>query len=490
MSAPGLFGRSIHGARWIGISKALSQAFMWVVTIYVVQLLQPADYGLVAMGGMLTILAGMLLDAGLGAAFVQRRDATIDVYRAANGALLLTALAAVATVQLLAAPAARFFAAPLLDPVLRVSSLQLLLGALTVVPGALLQGQMRFKQLAISQACAGAGSSAVTLACALLGAGVWSLVIGVIAQRLILAVFYFVYVGGFAGMSMQFGLLRSYLAFSANLVAQRLTWFWVEQIDQLVIGRLLGQAPLGAYSVARNLSHIPLDRTAEIVNQVSLPSFAAVQDDPQRWRDGLRKLMRLAAATSFPVFWGMGAVAPVALPLLLGPQWDAAVVPFMLFCAILPLRTAHSLTCTVLLGLGRADLSFRSVLIWAVLLTPLFFVGARFGLFGVALAWVVGFPLVYLVSVWMLVRVLRIPASLLFQPMASPALAAAACVAAVLVTQAVLVSRLSPLVVLGLQVAAGAITYIGILRLSSREVFAEVVDLVQRFSGRRTDPAG
>ncbi len=53
---------------------------------------------------------------------------------------------------------------------------------------------------------------------------------------------------------------------------------------------------------------------------MSLPSFAAVQDDAQRWRDGLRKLIRLASATSFPVFWGMAAVAPAALPLLLGPK--------------------------------------------------------------------------------------------------------------------------------------------------------------------------
>jgi len=463
---------------------------MWVVTIYVVQLLQPGDYGLVAMGGMLTILAGMLLDAGLGAAFVQRRDVSADVYRSANGALLMGALVAIAIVQLLAAPAARFFAAPLLDPVLRVSSLQLLLGALTVVPGSVLQGQMRFKELAISQALAGAGSSAVTLACALSGAGVWSLVFGVIAQRLILAVFYFMYVGGFAGISMKLGLLRSYLAFSGNLIAQRLTWFWVEQVDQLMIGRVLGTAPLGAYSVARNLSHVPLDRTAEIVNMVSLPSFAAVQDDAERWRNGLRKLIRLASATSFPVFWGMGAVAPVALPLLLGPRWDAAVVPFMMFCAILPLRTAHSLTCTVLLALGHANLSFRSVLIWAVLLTPLFFIGAQYGLFGVALAWVVGFPVVYLASVWMVVRVMRIPASLLFQPMVSPALAAAGCVAVVWLTQSALLARLSAPLVLGLQVVIGGVTYVVLLRLLSREAFAEVVDLVQRLTGRRAAPAG
>jgi O-antigen/teichoic acid export membrane protein len=490
MSAPGLFGRSIHGARWIGISKALSQAFMWVVTIYVVQLLDPSDYGLMAMGGMLTILAGMLLDAGLGVAFVQRRDVSVAVYRSANGALLLGALLAVGLVQLLAAPFARFFDAPPLELVLRVASLQLVIGMLAVVPGSKLQGEMRFKEMAISQALGGVGSSVVTLVLALTGAGVWSLVFGVMALRVILLVMYLAYAGGFDGLSFRFGLLRSYLGFSANLIAQRLAWFWVEQVDQLIIGRMLGTAPLGAYSVARNLSHVPLDRTAEIVNQVSLPSFAAVQDDTQRWRDGLRKLIRLASATSFPVFWGMAAVAPTALPLLLGPKWDAAVLPFILFCAVLPLRTAHSLTCTVLLGLGRADLSFRTVLVWAVVLTPLFVLGARYGLTGVTLAWVLGFPLVYLASVWMIVRTLNIPASLMFEPMLAPALSAGGCAGVVFALQAGLHGYLPPAPLLGLEIVCGALTYVLALRLLSRQIFAEVLDLVLRFAGKRAPTTG
>jgi len=486
MSAPGLFARSIHGARWIAVSKGLSQAFMWLVTIFLVKLLSPADYGLTAMGGMLTIFASMLLDAGLGAAFVQRGDVSRETYRSANAALLLASIVAAGIVMLLAAPASRFFEAPALEAVLRVSSLQLVIGSLAVVPGAMLQRELRFKEIALSQAISGVGSSALMLGLALSGAGVWSLVFGMIAQRAILVVMYLLYAGGFAGLSTHFGLLRSYLAYSSNLVAQRFTWFWVEQVDQLVIGRVLGTAPLGAYSVARTLSHIPLDRTAEVVNQVSLPVFAAVQGDSQRWRSGLEKLIRLASVVSFPVFWGMAAVAPVALPLLLGSKWDTATIPFILFCAVLPLRMAHSLTCTVLLGVGRADLSFRTVLVWAVVLTPLFVVGARFGLVGVTFAWAAGFPIVYAVSVWMIVRAMHVPARVFLAPMIAPAMAAAACAAVAFAVNWALGGVLHAVVVLPLQVVGGALAYLGALYLFSRATALELFDFVLRLAGRKS----
>ncbi len=156
----------------------------------------------------------------------------------------------------------------------------------------------------------------------------------------------------------------------------------------------------------------------------------------------------------------------------------------------MPLRTAHSLTCTVLLGLGRADLSFRTVLVWAVVLTPLFVFGARYGLTGVTLAWVLGFPLVYLASVWMIVRAMNIPASLMFEPMLAPALSAGACAGVVFALQGVLHGYLPQLPLLGLEIICGALIYVLALRLLSRQIFAEVLDLVLRFAGKRAPTTG
>src|SRR5947208_7981286 len=66
-----LFHHAVHGVRWIGISKLITQCFTWVSTIYIIRWLEPGDYGIVAMAGVVTMFAGEVLDATL-TALVQR----------------------------------------------------------------------------------------------------------------------------------------------------------------------------------------------------------------------------------------------------------------------------------------------------------------------------------------------------------------------------------------------------------------------------------
>jgi O-antigen/teichoic acid export membrane protein len=348
--------------------------------------------------------------------------------------------------------------------------------------------QMRFKPLGIASALAGVGGSLITLVLALNDFGVWALVLGGLGLAGIKTLSLNLSAGRPVGFSLRISHLRSYLPFSANLIAQRIVWFYVEQIDRLIIGKALGAAPLGSYSVARQLSHMPLDRTAEIVNQVTLPSFSAVQSEKERWHSALQKLVRLASAVSYPLFFGMAAVAPVALPLLLGERWQGAVWPFVLFCLALPLRTAHSLLATVLFALGRADVSLKIVLIWALVLSPLFVLGVFFGVTGVAAAWAVGFPLVYLLGVRAVAQSLSIPTEGLWAPMFAPALSATGCVAVVFLVYALCDGRFPPTVTLALEISAGALTYVLLLRALSRSAFHEIIDLVRRFT-RREQPA-
>jgi O-antigen/teichoic acid export membrane protein len=212
-----------------------------------------------------------------------------------------------------------------------------------------------------------------------------------------------------------------------------------------------------------------------------------VQGDSERWQAAFGKLLRLSSATAFPVFWGMCAIAPTAFPVLLGTKWNSAIVPFMLFCAILPLRMSHSLTGTVLVALGRADLSFGSVLVWAIILSPAFFFGAHFGMVGVAASWAVGFPVVYGLTIWMICYFLKVPLSIMLAPMTAPASAAALCAGVVVALQLTLDGRVTTATYLPLQVILGALAYLASLRFLAPTAFAEIFDLVARVIGRGTN---
>jgi hypothetical protein len=137
-----------------------------------------------------------------------------------------------------------------------------------------------------------------------------------------------------------------------------------------------------------------------------------------------------------------------------------------------------------LFALGRADVSFKIVLVWAAVLSPLFLVGVRFGVVGVAAAWAIGFPFVYLLGARLVAKSLSIPQASLWTPMLAPAISAAGCVGVVLIVHTLLAGELRPSAILTLEVVGGAITYGFLLRVLSRSAFDEILDLLRRLAGR------
>lgn len=457
---------------------------MWLVTIYVMRHLHPADYGLMSMAGILTVFANIFLDFGLGAAFIQKQNVSLEIYKSANFLLFLIACAAILIVNVFAGPVSSFFSVPLIEPVLRVSSIQLLFSAMTILPNIILINEMRFKEASLIQAAAGIGSSLVILGLVNAGMGVWALVLGGVSASLMKLLSYYWYTG-LIGFSRNLSCLIQFRSYSSYLIAQRMAYFFIDQIDLFAIGRFLGAVPLGVYSVARNLSHIPLDRMAEIINQVTFPSFAARQYDADCWQEALQKLIRLGSAVSYPIFWGMAVTAQIALPLILGKKWEGVVLPFILFSVILPLRAIYAFKITVILALGRADLVFKSFLLLGAILSPAFLVGLFFGVEGVCAAWVIGFPLVYISFATMISRSLNIRVLNLFIPMAAPAIASFGCVIAVIGSSLLLWDLISHVILLVLQMLIFILVYLILLRLIGRLVFDEVKEFLAQMIGLR-----
>src|SRR5262249_10544468 len=152
---------------------------------------------------------------------------------------------AVLIVQVAAGSLATYFSTPLVAPVLRAYSAQFLISAFGVVPGALLLAQLRFRELAIIQVLFGIAQAVATILLALSGAGVWSLVGGVLIGNTLRVALLTYSAKPPLRMSLRFSLLRPYWSFSGYLLLQRMLWFWAEQADQFFIARFQGSAPLG-----------------------------------------------------------------------------------------------------------------------------------------------------------------------------------------------------------------------------------------------------
>ena len=387
-----LRSRVVSGLKWQAAAKVGSQVISWSVTIYVMRLLAPADYGLMAMTMVLVGLTALVAEMGFGAALVRAPVADLPLQRSVFGLALITNLALYALLVAAAPLAVWHFSEPRLALLTLVLGLQLPLATLSVVPEAMARRELRFKPLSIIELAVQVTTVLATLSAALAGLGVWALVVGQVTQTVVRS-------GLMAGV---FGMVRpsfvlrgqrGLMAFGGSLTVNRTVWYFALQADIFIVGKLLGAQLLGTYSVALNLANMPMQKIMSVANQVAYSAFAKLQQDPVAMRAGLLNSTRLMLALAVGALWCIAAVAPDLIPLLLGDKWAGAIVPFQIMAAVVPVRIICGLLSTALIAAGFVNDDLKNTLTGACILIPSFFVGAvNAGIIGVAWAWAIGYP--------------------------------------------------------------------------------------------------
>ena len=394
----GMKAQVMSALRWSAIAKFGGQLISWAITLIVIRLLAPADYGLVAMLSLIFIFLGMLGDMGFGASIVQSPTLEEREIRQTFGAALLINLAICALLCVGAPAIAAFYDEPRLVEMTRVAALGfVLVGAIPVYSG-LLQREMRFRTSARIEIVSGIVGNLATLAFALNGSGPWALILGGLIGNPVRVALLCASATTFYWPSFRFGDTRRLWSFGGSILITRIVWYWSSQADVLIAGKFLGKEALGLYSVAVHLASLPMQRAAGIINGVAFAAFAKIQHDPKAIAHNTRLGVRLMAFVTFPVLWGIGAVAPELVEIAIGPRWSESILPLTLVALTIPFRMIGSIVSTTIMSIGRVDVAMWTTIAGACIAPPIFFFGARYGIVGLSLAWVVVAPLMFLLN--------------------------------------------------------------------------------------------
>lgn len=466
--------------RWVTAAKVFSQGVSWVATIVVMRLLAPHDYGLVAMA---TLFSGYLLflgDLGLGTALISRRHVPEEVIRAAHGASLAAGLLLCAVTVVAAPLVATYFRNDALTGLVRTTGLLFVAVGISTVPRALLAVDMRFREISIAGMSSSLVATATTLLLAWSGHGAWSLILGSVAGALFRSVQLHLYVGRVLRPVLALAPLRSLLRLSGYLLANMTVWYWYEQIDALIVGRRLGDAPLGLLTVGKELAFMPVSKVVEVTNQVALPSFSRLQDDPDSVVGAYAKAIRLSSIAGFPILWGLSLTAGDLVHVLLGAKWSAAVIVIQILCIVMPLRFAGALAATVLQGIGRPDVTFWYTTQVLATSAALLLLGTNWGLAGVSVAWAVSIPLGFALSLRAMASCVPVRPTAILRDIGMAA-APAFIMAASVVTVKLAMVESEPWIRLAACVAVGCAVWLIAARLCVSSIWRELTGFGMRF---------
>ncbi len=450
----------VSSIAWTGAAKWAVQVLSWACTVLVVRLLTPAQYGIFGMAAVVVGILQLACEFGVGAAIVQGPNLTREQAGRLSGFAVSLGVACWLVAAAIAGPVAEFFGEPALRAVVPVMGLTFFFGSFRTVPAAMLSRELRFRRLAAVETGEALCLTLTTVGLALAGYGYWSLVIGSLVSKVAGSTLAALASPQPIAIPLPFGPILRTVHFGAYVALSTLAWYAYSNADRAVVGRMLGEAALGAYAIGTTLASMPVDKISQLYQRVSEAVIARVQHDPVAVARYLLRITEGVAMVSFPLSIGMALVADQFVHVVLGPHWEPAILPLRLLAVAAALRSLDPLLAQLLIATGHASDNARSMTIAAIVMPVGFLLGAHWGLAGVAAVWLIGHPAVVMTrQVWCALRIADARLSDYLAALWPSASSAALMALAVLGTRALLDPATPPPIALAIAVSTGALAY-------------------------------
>jgi O-antigen/teichoic acid export membrane protein len=267
------------------------------------------------------------------------------------------------------------------------------------------------------------------------------------------------------------------LRFGGAWSGARLAWQLTYQMDIVIAGRLLSQEAVGIYAVAMQLANIPLSKAMGIVNQVAFSTLSKLQDDRPRMRARMLDALRLLAIAAVPTLWGIGAVAPELVDVVLDDEWRRVAVPLQIIAIVAPLRIVSTIFATALSSAGRADVELINTLVSLAVFIAALLVGVRWNIEGLAIGYAVAVLLSFVLNLPRTTPIIDLPMSAVLMKCRSALMAGAVMIAAVAIARW-LFNDFSAVARLVLLSVSGAVLYTAALHVLDRSALSDARRLV------------
>ena len=379
---------AISNVRWVGMSQGGRLALQLGGLAILSRLLSPDVFGVVAMAAVVTNFANLLRDLGTAAAVIQRKELSAPTIAAAywfsvgSGVFIGVVLAAAAPLL------AGLFRRPDLAGLLRVLALSFPLASLGTVHQALLERDSRFSTVAGIEMLSSSVGLEVAIVTAALGAGAYSIALQTVSVAALSSLQYWrasPWRPRRAGTLLHE--LRSIWHFSGPLVGFNLINYLGRNADAMIIGRLLGAVALGPYSMAYRLMLFPVQNFTYVANRALFPIYSRGQDAQAPMRALYLRTAGVIASVTAPLMAGTLALRYPFVHVLMGPKWGLTAQVLTWLAPVGFIQSLSSCGGAIYMALGRTRLMMGLGAIGTAIVVASFVIGVRWGVVGVARAY-------------------------------------------------------------------------------------------------------
>ena len=378
------------GLKWNMINQIVTQiVFVWF-GIYLARLLGPAAYGLV---GMITVFAGfanIFVDFGFTSAIIYFQELDDNKLSSVFWFNMAMAIIIYLLFYLLAPYISYFYNEPKLEILTKVVTLSIIINSFSSLQNAILSKNIDFKTKITTSWISTIVSYVIAFFLAYKGYGVWSLVFQMLAVSFINSVFLWQITKWRPKFYFSLADIRPLFKYGSGIAGTNMLGYLTRNIDNLLVGKFLGNAALGLYSRSYSLMLLPISNVTSVFSKVLFPAFSILQNDKQALAKYYLKVIKYIAFVTFPMMFGLSSIAKEFVLIFLGPEWYEAILIIKMLSILGAFQSILSLNGIIYNSTGNSLKALKVTLILNLFLIPSWLIGLYLGnLNGLVLAYLI-----------------------------------------------------------------------------------------------------
>ncbi len=415
--------RALNAGAWAFALTLTVRGLGIIRNIVLARLLSPDDFGLMGIALLTLEFLSTFTTTGFDQALIQRSGDIREHLNAAWTVSILRGLLIGSIVVASAPVVASFFHTAAATPILRVMGASLMISGFKNVGVIYFDKELQFRQRFIFRSVPQLFDLMVAVTAAVLLKNVWALVLGVLARSVVMIIASYRTHPYRPRLVWDRKKMGDLISFGVWIFGSAVLTYFSGNLDDIIVGRVLGATMLGFYTMAYTLSSITSHQITGVVQEVAFPAFSKVQHDLSRLRGAYLRTLRGVSVLVFPVAAGLWFVGPQLVETFMGEKWLPLIPAFNVLLLWGLLRSVGTVTSPLLFAAGRPDINMKLHLVTVVLLAVVIYPFTRsWGIVGAAWATVAAglLPVAYLLLLtgrflgtqrWATLKSLTIPIS-------------------------------------------------------------------------------
>lgn len=407
----------IKGVFWNGLQLLINQSFTFVVRLVLAKILLPEQFGIIGMATVFTGFVQVLTELGIGAALVQRKDDELkpEHYHTSFWTGVVWSALLFVTMTLIVGPfAASFYKEPILKTLIPVISIGILLSPINLVNKAQLTKSMNFKKIARIENSTNIIAGIIAIILAVCGAGVWSLAFNSTAIILLAIPLYFKATGWFPRFCWTNSAFKDVFGFGIYTTGTNVVNYAINNVDYLLIGKVLSAQSLGAYTFAFVLTDTFRGRLMSVINNVMYPLYGKKQNEPEALKKYYLKVVNYNSICIYPIMVVLFTLAQPIIENVFGTKWHESIEPLKILSISVMVHMLVNSNTALIRGLGRPGLEMKLQLVKALIFVPTLVLGIyKGGIVGAAWAVLINKAVAVLIAQYTFNRLINIKISTL-----------------------------------------------------------------------------